>query len=321
MTDSIAADAVPPVDLRPLGRTGILASPVTLGTSSLGARTTPGDDGDSAAIDLATAMLHGPYALVDTSNEYAGGRSEAVLGAALARDGIAPGRAIVTKVDRDLATGAFDRDRVRRSFDESCERLGVDRLGILHLHDPYSVSFEEANGPGGAVAGLLELRDEGLVDAIGVAAGRMSLMRRYVATGVFDVVLSHNRFTLVDRSATPLFEAAAQRGMGVFNAAPFGGGLLARGSASGATYAYGETTPALRAWVARVEEVCTRYGVDLPTVALQFSLRSPLVHSTVVGVSSRTRIVELERARTAEVAEELWSELDELGAAPSTIRD
>jgi D-threo-aldose 1-dehydrogenase len=321
MTDSSAADAVPPVDLRPLGRTGILASPITLGTSGLGARTTPGDAGEAAAIDLAAAMLHGPYALVDTSNEYAGGRSEAVLGAALARDSIAPGRAIVTKVDRDLDTGVFDRDRVRRSFEESCERLGVDRLGILHLHDPYSVSFDEAMGPGGAVEGLLELRDEGLVDAIGVAAGRMSLMRRYVGTGVFDLVLSHNRYTLVDRSAAPLFEEAQERGMGVFNAAPFGGGLLARGSASGATYAYGETTPELRGWVGRVEDVCLRYGLDLPTVALRFSLRSPLVHSTVVGVSSTARIEELERARTAEVPEELWGELDELGPAPSTITD
>ncbi len=321
MTVSNPGDAAPPVDLRPLGRTGILASPVTLGTSSLGAGTVPGDAGEAEAIDLASAMLHGPYALIDTSNEYAGGRSETVLGEALARDGIAPGRAIVTKVDRDPVTGVFDRDRVRRSFEESCERLGVDRLGILHLHDPYSVSFEAAMGPGGAVAGLLELRDEGLVDAIGVAAGRMSLMRRYVGTGVFDLVLSHNRFTLVDRSAVPLFEEAGERGMGVFNAAPFGGGLLARGSASGATYAYGETTPELRAWVERVEAVCVRHGVDLPTVALRFSLRSPLVHSTVVGVSSTARIDELERARAADVPEELWVELDALGPAPSTIVD
>ena len=314
-------DLTSPVDPRPLGGTGIVASPITLGTSGLGRGTVAGYPQEAEAIDLASAMLHGPYALVDTSNEYAEGRSEAVLGAALARDGIAPARAIVTKVDRDLETGVFDRDRVRRAFDESCERLGVDRLGLLHLHDPYSVSFEDAMGPGGAVEGLLQLRDEGLVDAIGVAAGRMGLMRRYVGTGVFDVVLSHNRFTLVDRSATALFEEAADRGMGVFNAAPFGGGLLARGSASGASYAYAETTPALRAWVARAEEVCALHGVDLPTAALHFSLRSPLVHSTVVGVSSTARMAELERARTAEVPDELWDDLDRLGPAPTTIRD
>ena len=314
-------DLTSPVDPRPLGGTGIVASSITLGTSGLGRGTSPGDALEAEAIDLASAMLHGPYALVDTSNEYAEGRSEAVLGAALARDGIAPARAIVTKVDRDLESGVFDRDRVRRSFDESCERLGVDRLDLLHLHDPYTVSFEDAMGPGGAVEGLLQLRDEGLVDAIGVAAGKMGLMRRYVGTGVFDVVLSHNRFTLVDRSATPLFEEAADRGMGVFNAAPFGGGLLARGSASGASYAYTVTTPELRAWVERAEEVCARHGVDLPTAALRFSLRSPLVHSTVVGVSSTARMAELERARTAEVPDELWDDLDRLGPAPTTIRD
>ena len=314
-------DLTSPVDPRPLGGTGIVASPITLGTSGLGRGTVAGYPQEAEAIDLASAMLHGPYALVDTSNEYAEGRSEAVLGTALARDGIAPGRAIVTKVDRDVATGVFDRDRVRRSFDESCERLGVDRLGLLHLHDPYSVSFEDAMGPGGAVEGLLQLRDEGLVDAIGVAAGKMGLMRRYVGTGVFDVVLSHNRFTLVDRSATPLFEEAADRGMGVFNAAPFGGGLLARGSASGASYAYAETTPELRAWVERAEKVCAQHGVDLPTAALRFSLRSPLVHSTVVGVSSTARMAELERARTAEVPDELWDDLDRLGPAPTTIHD
>ncbi|ANJ28971.1 aldo/keto reductase [Agromyces aureus] len=266
-------------------------------------------------------MLHGPYALIDTSNEYAGGRSEAVLGAALARGGSSPGRAIVTKVDRDLSTGIFDRDRVWRSFEESCRRLGVDRLGIVHLHDPVTISFTEAMGSGGAVQGLAELREQGLVGAIGVAFGEVPLLRRYVATDAFDVVLSHNRYTLVDRTAAPLFEDAAERGMGVFNAAPFGGGLLARGSRSGAGYAYGDTTAELRAWVGRVEEICARHGVPLATVALQFSLRSPLVHSTIVGISSTARIVGLERVRLTGVPDECWDELERLPPAPSTIHD
>ena len=227
----------------------------------------------------------------------------------------------MTKTDRDLATGVFDRDRVRRSFEESCERLGVDRIGILHLHDPYTIGFEEAMGPDGAVAGMLELREEGLVDAIGVAAGRISVMRPYVGTGLFDVMLTHNRYTLVDRSARELLGDAAARGMGVFNAAPYGGGLLARGSQSGATYAYTASPPALLAWVAQAEAVCARHDVDLPTVALQFSLRSPLVHSTVVGVSSPARIAALERARTAAVPDALWDDLERLGPAPSTIDD
>lgn len=314
-----AADA--PVGPRLLGRTGTPASPITLGTSRLGVGTATGTPEDADAVALGTAMLHGPYALVDTSNEYAGGRSEAVLGRALATGGAAPGRSVITKTDREPGTGRFDRDRVRRSFEESCTRLGVDRIGLLHLHDPYSVTFEEATGPGGAVQGMLELRDEGLVDAIGIAAGRLDLVRRYVDTESFDAVLTHNRFTLVDRSAVPLLERSRELGLGVFNAAPFGGGLLARGARAGATYAYRPSPPELLDWVVRAELVCARHGVELPTAALHFSLCSPLIDSTVVGISRVERIDELERLRRAAVPDELWAELDALGAAPSTNID
>ena len=309
-----------PVDTHQLGRTGLQASPITLGTSPLGRGTSPGGPGEQAAVELAEAMLNGPYALVDTSNEYAGGRSEAVLGIA-ASAGIGPGRAIVTKADRDVATGVFDEDRVLRSFEESCTRLGVDRIPLLHLHDPYSVSFEEAMGPGGAVAGMLRLKEQGLVEAIGIAAGRVGLVAQYIGTGLFDALLTHNRYTIVDQSALPLIEEAADRGMAVFNAAPFGGSLLAKGAASGGTYNYAPSPPTLLEWVARAEDVAARHGVTLPAVALHFSLRSPLIDSTVVGVSKIERIAELEQLRTTTIPDELWDDLATLGPAPSPVTD
>ncbi|WP_308467038.1 aldo/keto reductase [Rathayibacter soli] len=311
----------PPVALRPLGRTGLDASPITLGASKLGRGTQPGSPEEVQAIALAAAMLHGPYALIDTSNGYADGRSETVLGAALKRAGAAQGRRIATKADRDPETGAFDRDRVLRSFDESTRRLGLEHIEVLHLHDPYTISFDEAMAAGGAVAGLIELRDEGRVDAIGVAFGPISTLNRYVATGAFDLVLTHNRFTLANRSAEPVLRTARDRGMGVFNAAPFGGGLLARGAASGATYHYTQSPPALLDWVARAEQVCLRHGIDLPTAALHFSLRSPLIDTTVVGTSSPARIANLELMRLTPVPGELWSELDALGTPPTPILD
>jgi D-threo-aldose 1-dehydrogenase len=310
-----------PVDLRPLGSTSIRTSSITLGSGYLGTGTEPGDSGEAQAIALGTAMLHGPYALIDTSNNYGAGRSEQVLGRALATAGIATGRDIVTKTDQDPETGRFDRDRVRRSFEESCQRLGVDHLGLLHLHDPFSITFQEAVAPGGAVQGMLELREEGLVDAIGIAAGPLALVQEYVHTDAFDVVLTHNRFTLVDRSAVPLLESARERGMGTFNAAPFGGGLLAKGAASGRTYSYRTSPPALLAWVARAEVVCARHHVGLATAALHFSLRSPLIDSTIVGITRLQYLDELEQMRTTPVPEELWAELDALGPAPSTNAD
>ncbi len=159
------------------------------------------------------------------------------------------------------------------------------------------------------------------MDAIGVAAGPVGLMARYVGTGVFDAVLVHNRFTVVDSSAAPVFADARERGMTVFNAAPFGAGILATGPREGAMYGYRPATPELQEWVSRLERVCASFGVTLPAVALQFSLRSPLVDSTVVGLSSAPRLAQLEQLAATPIADDLWTELEALGPAPSTIDD
>ena len=221
---------------------------------------------------------------------------------------------MITTVDEDPATHAFGRDRVLRSFEESCARLGVDRLPLQHFHDPYSVTFAEAVSSGGAIEGLLELRDAGVVDAIGIATYPVDDMIEYIDTGAFDAVLSHNRFTLLDRSATELFTKAQDRGMTVFNAAPFGSGLLAKGSASSATYAYQQPSAELLARVVRMEEICRTHDVPLAAVALHFSLRSPLVDSTVVGIRTAARLRALDDLTAVVVPDELWTLIDDVNA-------
>ncbi|MFE5408388.1 aldo/keto reductase [Microbacterium sp. NPDC056569] len=296
-------------------------SPLTLGTSPLGRGTEPGSPEEEAAIAFAEQLFDSSHAFIDTSNNYAGGRSEAVLGLALARKGTDAATRVISKVDCDPETGAFDRDRVMRSFEETTARLGVDRLPLLHLHDPYTVTFDEAMGRGGAVEGLIELRESGRVDAIGVAAGPVGLMARYVGTGVFDAVLIHNRFTVVDHSAAPVFADARERGMTVFNAAPFGAGILATGPREGAMYGYRPATPELQEWVSRLDRAAASFGVSLPAVALHFSLRSPLVDSTVVGISSARRLAQLDELAATPIPDDVWAELEALGPAPSTIDD
>jgi D-threo-aldose 1-dehydrogenase len=296
-------------------------SPLTPGTSGLGRGTEPGSAEEEAAVVFAEQLLASSHAFVDTSNNYAGGRSEAVLGLAIARAGADAEMRVISKVDAEPDTGVFDRDRVLRSFDETTTRLGVDRLPLLHLHDPYSVTFDEAMGRGGAVEGLIELRESGRVDAIGVAAGPVPLMARYVGTGVFDAVLIHNRFTVVDHSAAPVFADARERGMTVFNAAPFGAGILATGPREGAMYGYRPATPELQEWVSRLQRVAASFGVSLPAVALHFSLRSPLIDSTVVGISSTQRLAQLDELAATPIPDEVWTELAALGPAPSTVDD
>ena len=296
-------------------------SPLTLGTSGLGRDTEPGSAGEEAAVATAIDLLTSDHAFVDTSNNYSAGRSEAVLGLAIARLGADAGARVISKVDCDPDTGAFDRDRVLRSFDETTARLGVDRLPLLHLHDPYTVTFEEAMGPQGAVAGLVELRESGRVGGIGVAAAPIPLMARYVGTGLFDAVLIHNRFTAVDQSAAPVFADARERGMTVFNAAPFGSGILVSGAREGAIYEYRAAAPELIAWVERLEQVCAAHAVPLAAVALQYSVRSALVDSTVVGVAKPGRRAQSDELLATPIPAAVWDELAALGAAPSPIDD
>ncbi|GAA3758112.1 aldo/keto reductase [Microbacterium kribbense] len=294
---------------------------LALGTSGLGRATVPGSAGEAVAVTTARALLTSRYAAVDTSNAYSVGRSEAVLGIALRDLGPDAAGRVITKVDADPRTGALDRDRVFRSVEESLRRLGVDRVPVLHLHDPYSITFADAMAQGGAVQALVELREEGVAGGIGIAAGPVPLVARYVGTGIFDAVLVHNRYTLVDRSAGPLFARAARAGMRVFNAAPFGAGILARGSGAGASYAYRPAPAALQQWVRRVEALCGEYRITLPAAALQFALRAPNVHTTVVGVSSSARLGQLDKLVALRVPDEFWQRLEALPSAPTPIDD
>ena len=295
-----------------------LPTVLVLGTSGLGS----GDEG--AAVDTALALLRSEH-VIDTSNIYSGGASERILGRALStlapeQRSSAAGR-ILTKVDRDPETGRFDADRVLRSVEESLGRLGVDTVPLLHLHDPYVVTVREAFASGGAVSALVRLREEGVAAAIGIAAGPVQLLQRYVDSDLFDAVLCHNRYTLVDRSAAPLFRDAHARGMRVYNAAPFGGDLLARGPRDGARYQYRPASAELREWTAQAEAVCARHSVSLPAVALSLSLRADTIDGTVVGVSSPARLDALQQLVDTVIPDAVWTELDALGPAPSPIDD
>ena len=149
-------------------------------------------------------------------------------------------------------------------------RFGTAPLGNVNQGETYGV------GPGGALDGLLTLRDEGLVEHIGIAEGGVELARRYVATGVFAAMITHNRWTLVDRSAGPLIEDAAERDPGISNAAVFGGGILVRGAeASRGRYAYHQVSDLLLEHIAAMGSTCEEHGVPLPAAALRFSLRNP----------------------------------------------
>ena len=305
----------PTLSQRGLGGTGLTVTPICFGTSPLAsmAQLYGYAVEEEQAVATVVAAFDSPVNFLDTSNGYGeDGMAERRIGAAIRRaGGLPPHVVLATKVDPDPRTGDFSGDRVRASLEESMERLGVDRIELLHLHDPERIPFEEGVAPGGPVEALVDLRERGLVRHLGVAGGPVGLLQQYLDTGEFEVVLSHNRYTLLDRSAEPLFRSAASRGLGVLNAAPYGGGMLSKGPGIQQKYAYGSPDDRVRKAAEAMEAACLRYDVPLAAAALQFSMRSEVINSTVVGVSSPERIAQTLELAAVTIPDELWSELEE----------
>ncbi len=315
-------DASPPeggqLARRLLGSTGLEVTPVCLGCGVLGGM--PGIFGYDVAADrgVATvrAALASPLNFLDTSAGYSDGESERRVGAAIAEEGgLPPGFVLATKVDPDPSTGDYSGDQVRRSAEQSLERLGLDSFDLLYLHDPEVIGFEAATARGGAVEALVDLAEQGVARHLGVAGGPVDLLGGFVETGAFEVVLTHNRYTLVDQSAHGLLEQAKAAGVAVVNAAPFGGGLLAKGPDALRTYAYSEADAELLSRVRAMADACAAYDVPLGAAALQYSLRQPLITSTVVGISSPVRVDQTLAWATWPIPDELWASLATLAEA------
>jgi len=300
------------MSIRPLGRTELTVSAVCVGTSALGSF--PSQYGyevdEETAVATIKRVFEGPFTFVDTSNEYGGGASEQRIGRAIAENGGVPdGYVIATKVDPLPGSSDFSGDRVRRSVEESLERLGLDRLQLVYLHDPEKISFDDGVAHGGPLEALIDLRDQGVIDYIGVAGGPIDLELRYLATDAFDAVISHNRFTLVEQTAEPLLDDAAERGVAFVNAAPFGGGMLVKGPREVPRYCYAPVPQATIDRVLRMEQICAAHGVPLAAAALQFSVRDERVASTIVGMSRPDRVDETVRLLEHPIPDELWDEL------------
>src|SRR5207302_6211906 len=128
--------------------------------------------------------------------------------------GVPPGYVLSTKADRDLRTGDYSGEQFRRSIERSLRLLGLDHLPLVFMHDPEHTTFESAMAPGGPVDVLQQFKDAGVIAHVGVAGGPIELMLRYVETGRFEAVITHNRYTLLNRSAEPLIDMAWRRGIG-----------------------------------------------------------------------------------------------------------
>ena len=296
--------------LRPLGSTGLTVSAVAAGGGPIGGMPelfgydTPEDQGIAVVRDLAAS----PIRVIDTANGYSGGRSEERIGAAL-RDLPGSGLLVATKVD--AKHGDFSGARVRASIEESRARLGMTHLPLVHLHDPEFHPDAGFDRPGGAIEALVQLREEGVIGHLGLAAGHVPTMERLLDTGAFEVLLTHSRATLLDRSADPLIDRARAQGLGVANAAVLGGGLLASRGAK-PLYGFRPARPEVLAAAAALHDLADELGVVLADAAVQHSVRDPRIDTTVVGFSKRERIPRLLAALGTPIPDEFWERAAEL---------
>lgn len=307
--------------LRPLGTTGLTVSAVAAGGGPLGGMPElfGYDTPEGQAVDLVLDLVASPITVLDTANGYSDGRSESRIGTALARAGdAAAGLLVATKVDaRD---GDYAGRRVRESVAESRARLGMDTLPLVYLHDPEFFPDAGFEAPGGAIEALVDLRDAGVIGHLGIAAGHIPTIDRLLDTGVFEVLLTHSRATLLDRSADPLIDRARSEGLGVANAAVLGGGLLASRAAK-PLYGFRPARTEVLAAAAALHDLADEYGVALADAAVQRSLRDERIDTTVVGFSKPERIPQLLDALRTPVPEEFWHRADALLPDPSLWLD
>jgi D-threo-aldose 1-dehydrogenase len=266
------------------------------------------------------AIFDSPVNFLDTARLYGFGRSEQRIGEVIReRGGLPRGFVLSTKLDRDPQTNLFDASQARRSLEQSLKALGVDKLGLLNLHDPeHSASLKEIGGPKGAIEELFRMKDEGFADAVGLAAGVVDAMIPLLRAFPFDALITHNRFTLANRNAEAMIDLAIARKTAVLNAAPYAGGVLAKGSAAYTRYVYQEASAEMLGPIRRIEAVCERHGVPPGAAALQFSMRDPRIASTVCGVTKPERVEQTLAWASFVIPEAFW---EDVASIPASMDD
>jgi D-threo-aldose 1-dehydrogenase len=200
----------------------------------------------------------------------------------------------------------FSYDGVMRSFEESRQRLGIERIDILHIHDPDD-HFEEALS--GAYPALDRLRARGEISAVGAGMNQTEMLTEFARRADFDCFLLAGRYTLLDQVALDeLLPLCVERGIAIIAGSVFNSGILADPK-PGTTYNYRDAPPQLVERAQRIAAVCRRHGVPLRAAALQFPLGHPAVRTVVVGCRSAEEMEDSVRVFETEIPGELWADL------------
>jgi D-threo-aldose 1-dehydrogenase len=304
-----------------IGRTGLRVTRLGLGGVALSGAPPATDphvpSPESEALSLIRRSLDLGLNYLDTAPMYGVGHSERRYGQAL--HGIPRDRYVLsTKVGRVLRPGAegqttwafdFSREGARASFESSLDRLGIERIDIVFVHDP-DEHYEAALA--GAFPVLRELRADGRIRAIGAGMNQWQMELAFAREGYNDCFLLAGRYTLLDQTALPEFlPYCVEHHISVVAGGPYNSGILAVGPRAGATFNYRAAPPEVMDKAARIAQVCERHRVPLKAAALQFILAHPAIASVIPGARSVAEVEENARMVELAIPGELWAELKE----------
>lgn len=324
-----------PTTLRPVGRSKLKVTRLGFGAAPIGGFRFRIDEID--AIETVIAAYDGGVRYFDTSPFYGYGRSELRIGAAL-RERPRGDLVISTKIGRWMRplkqgekveglrehglpfapTFDYSYDGVHRSIEQSLLRLGMNRVDIVFVHD---VDFwtignrtvleqRFADTMNGAYRALDELRQQGVIGAVGVGLNEADMCARFVRAGDFDCVLLAGRYTLLEQGALDDFlPLAAERRVSIMIGGPFNSGILAGAVKPGAKYDYQDAPAPILQRAHRLELVCARHGVPLAAAALQFPLAHPAVAAVIPGAISAAEVQANIAHLGHAISGELWAEL------------
>jgi D-threo-aldose 1-dehydrogenase len=289
---------------RQVGLTGLSVTELGFGGAAIGGLFRPSSaDVARAAVD---AAWDAGIRYFDTAPHYGLGMSERRLGEAL-RQRPREEYVLSTKVGRllaanlaptgsDLGAGGFavpddlvrvldySADGVRRSLDASLQRLGLDRVDMVLVHDPDDHADQALTE---ALPALIELREQGVIGAVGLGMNQWQVPLRAVRETDLDVVMLAGRWTLADRSGAPLLEACAERNVSVLAAGPFNSGLLARAwPPDDAHFNYAPAPSGILENARMLALLSEQHGITLPQAALRFPLLHQAVACVVAGLGS-----------------------------------
>ena len=324
-----------------LGNTGVTVPRLGLGSAPLSGMSLGDGLYGGTPHEIAVGVINRAQELgisyVDTAPLYGAGRAEARLGKSNYATADRDSFVISTKIGRVLdpvsggmsaaddpdgigdlvAVDSWTRDDVHRSIEESLVRLNMDHVEIIYLHDPDTQPYGEEQSINEAFPALIELREQGVIKAIGCGMNIWEMPLKFIRRFDLDIILLAGRYTLLDHVGLAEFlPECVERDVKIAIGGPYNSGILARDLSKPVTFNYEPAPNHLVSQARKLTKICVTHGVDLKAAALQFVLAHPAVATAIPGAESVTELEQNIAMVEQKIPSALWSDMRSAGLIP-----